>query len=159
MNIDETTIAEAVATGKPVDLPDGRALRVRIETDHDTEVGDYECYGRVAWVETDRDTGQAKSRPEGFDGRALKLHAYGGDTFWWQPPYDMGMPDDDLPRSRAQVIELVSFGFHGVIVELLDGHDAYGEPIVRDVASLWGVDDIADEYVRSVVADLVEELA
>lgn len=146
--------------GATVDLPDGRTLRVRVETDHDTTIDDFDCYGQTAWVEYDRDTGSASPRPDGFDGRARKLHAYGGDAFWWQPPFDMGMADDpETVRKNADlVVDLVSFGFKGVILEMLDGEDAYGSPIVRGVASVWGVDDTAEEYVRDLVGELATEL-
>lgn len=158
MNVSPDLLTDLDEHDATVDLPDGRILRVRIESDPDASVNDYDCYGRIAWVEHSRDTIYALPRPEGFDGRALKLSAYGGDAFWWQPPYEMGMPADDLKRSRDQIIELVSFGFHGVVLELLDGLDAYDRPIVQEVASLWGIDDTAPEYVREVVADLVLEL-
>ncbi len=47
----------------------------------------------------------------------------------------------------------------GVILEVLDGEDAYGRPIVRASASIWDVDDIGEEYVRDlVVNELAHEL-
>lgn len=144
--------------GATVELEDGRRLRVRVVADEDASVNDYDCYGRIAWVEKDRDYGRDKPRPEGFDGRAHKLSTYHGERFWWQPPWDMGMPADDLARSRGQIVELVEYGFHGIILELLDGEDAYHRPIVVDVASLWGIDDVGSEYVREIVGELVGEL-
>ncbi len=56
----------------------------------------------------------------------------------------------------------MEYGFSVLLLELLSGEDAYGRPIVMDVASLGGIepfpsgDDLA-EIVRDLADDLTTE--
>ena len=140
--------------GETVELADGRALRLKVEHDPDTDINDYDCYGKVAWVETDRNTGYT-IRPEGFNGRARKVWAR-SDAFWWQPPADVS--DEDLSSMAHHVAELVEYGFRVYVVELLgreEDTDAVGHRPVLDVHAIGGVDTEDPSYV----AQLVEEMA
>lgn len=146
------------------DLADGRKVRIRVEVDQDTSVSDFDCYGKVEWIGRnlyDYD-GRRKGRPDGFDGNAEKLWTYesGAESFWWQPPKDgPKRTDPEFAAFKQLVRELVTWGFKGVVVEVLDGEDAYHRPIVRDVASLWGIDSLDDtdllaEYVSDLLIDV-----
>lgn len=143
--------------GAVLELGEGRALRVRIEPDPDYSINDYDSDGKVAVVTRDRDRCCDAPRPAGFNGRARKLWTYDGYRFWWQPYEEL--TDAQIVADVERIRELMTFGFHGVILELCDGVDHYGRPIVRDAASLWGIDSTDPAYVRDVVADLVTELS
>jgi hypothetical protein len=96
-------------------------------------------------------------RPDDFDGNAEKLWL-SSDFVWWQPPPDVPRTSEHFAAFRSQVRSLAEYGYCGVIVELLDGEDAYHRPIVREVASLWGIDSLDNGYLREVVGDLLSEL-
>lgn len=146
------TMLYSLSDGESMELPDGKVIRCRIEVDQDTQINDFDCYGRVEWVGRDRES----ARPAGFNGAACKLWAR--DAFWWQPPSDLKPGDDAYASLRAMLPELVEYGFIGVVVELCEGHDRYGKPIVIDFESLWGIDDSDDSNVREVSRELIREI-
>lgn len=166
--LDELADAEYGADAS-VTLDDGRSLRARVvpdDCDAFAEINGSEAWGRVAWVQTDRCTGHDRPRPDGFDGDAMKLQTMRGDRFWWQPLLDVwGTPREqwtaEVRRQEADKIEeLVTFGFKVVILELCDAdRDAYGRAIVREVATLCGIDSLENGYLRTVLAELMDELA
>lgn len=164
--------------GDTVGLADGRTLRLSILVDQDSQVTDFgpEAYGSFAWPDEyrDRNTGQPR-RPDGFDGNAEKLNTISG-PIWWQPS-----PDSPLQRGtqewsdfRTFLGDLISFGFKGVRLEILEGEDAYGRAIVRAEASLWGIDTldthaytdaegvhhpfVRNGYLTEIVRELAAEL-
>lgn len=151
-------LAEAVYGSDATVEADGQTYRARIVPDADHSIfDDGDWFGRLQWVGTDRDTGRPAPRPDGFDGRARKLQSGRGDPIWWQPPADVA--DDDLGTLGRTILDLLEFGYVGVIVERLDGTDAYGQPIVSAVASLWGIGGLDDEAeVAEVIGDLLTEL-
>lgn len=171
-------LADLTEDGDTVGLADGRTLRLSILTDEHANVDDYgdECYGRFAWPDEyrDRNTGRPR-RPDGFDGNAEKIDTISG-PIWWQPPVDLVLErGSEEWRAYASFLgELVSFGFKGVRLEILDGEDVYGHPIVRAEASLWGIDTldthaytdtagvhhpfVSGGYLADVVHDLATEL-
>jgi hypothetical protein len=157
MKIDE--VIEALDYDEAtVDLEDGRKLRLRIEPDQSFDINDdSDAYGKVEWGTKD-DYGE--HRPKGFSGNAEKLGIYDhGTSLWWEPPEDMKRTDaENFRKFKATVRDLAEYGFHGVILELLQGEDAYHRPIVVKVASLWGVDDVGREYLKDVVSELAVEL-
>lgn len=141
-----------------VGLEDGRALRLLVEHDPDTDINDYDCYGKVAWVGRDRNTGLPSNRPEGFNGRARKLWTR-SDSFWWQPPSDVR--DEDLRDMAHHVSELVEYGFRCYVVELLgqeEDTDAVGHRPVLGVNALGGVDTEDPSYVQEIVGDMARDL-
>lgn len=159
--------------GDTIELGDGRTLRLRIEND-DTPVMDQwsdDCYGRVEWIDPhaiarwqDR-TGNYNGapRPAGFDGNAEKLHLSlppngSSDYYWWQPPADVPRTSEHFRTMRAAVEELLTWGYYSVGVELLDGTDAYGRPIVANAAWLGGIEPNYGSYLAEVISDLVAEL-
>lgn len=146
--------------GDTVELDDGRTLRLRIEPDLDTDpfTDNPDFYGRIGHGAIDRDTGRER-RPDGFDGAAHKLDVIDGRV-WYQPPTgDYAIAPEHYAEWLAFVSELYSYGCKIVTVELLDGEDHYGRAIVRDAASLGGIDSLDNGYVHDVVTDLVSELA
>lgn len=145
--------------GDTLELPDRRSLRLRIVPDEHTTINDFDSFGRIEWCERPVLTGHA-ARPDGFDGNAEKLWAeQNGGQFWWQPPADVPRTSEHFGALRRIVIDVVTYGYAVYMLELLEGTDAYGAPIVRDVASLWGIEPFADaEYVHTIVCDLAHEL-
>jgi len=145
------------------DLDDGRTLRLRIQPDEDFDPFlETDHYGDIVHVEDrslrNRETGRYE-RPARFDGNAEKLDASRSDQVWWQPPADgpkRGTPE--FAAFRTFVEELLQRGCYVVTVEVLCGEDAYGHPIVVDVASLGGIDSFADGYLATIVTDLISDL-
>ena len=140
-------------------LPDGRTLRLSFgpdDIDPFAEYGD-ECYGKVEWINT-RAYGRPE-RPSGFDGAARKLWTQ-SDCYWWQPPSEvvkMGKESTDL--LAEQVRDLLAFGMKIIVLELCEGEDHYGRPIVINNASLGGVEPFPEKsYMQSIVSDMLNEL-
>jgi len=160
--IDHDAIVEALADHNDTyELPDGSALRLRIDHDEFYDpFADTDSYGRIRGAEEyalrNRDTGRYE-RPRDMNGNAEKLSVgRSADGWWWQPPADgpkRGTPE--FAKLRALVCDLLEFGCSVVAVEMLRGEDAYGQPIVVQVAAIGGVDSIADGYLAEVVSDLL----
>ena len=73
-------------------------------------------------------------------------------------PYE-GLTEKQIRSEASRIRDLVMFGFVGIIVELLEGTDAYGRPIVIGTESLWGIKwDVDDEYKAEVISGLCMEL-
>lgn len=141
--------------GDTLDLAGGRMIRLRIEPDHDTSVNDFDCYGRVEW----RDSWSRQTlRPITFDGNAEIIDRDGIAALWWQPPADVKRSDPGFRQLRSSVIDLVTYGFRSVGLELCEGTDHYGRPIVTDSTWIGGVDDVSADYLPHLLADLVTEL-
>jgi hypothetical protein len=150
------------------ELPDGRTLRLRLEATDETamdQINGCDAYGRVAWPVWYRypeTHGAPDHRPDDFNGAARKLHPNGWhmtDPVWWQPcPTTVAAGPEALEREAEEMTRLLGDGFHCVVLELLDGTDAYGHPIVVDVESLSGVDRATDDYLAEIVDELRTEL-
>lgn len=170
MNALERDLSALNDDGATLELDDGRTLRLRIETDQDWSIDDSDCYGRIGWGETNE--GGNPVRPAGFDGGAEKIDTLGGPV-WWQPPTDLMIQRGTAEWSayRSFLGDLISFGFKSVGLELLEGEDHYGRPIVVGAAWLGGIDTldqpwaVRDErgepqYVQNgYLAEIVSELA
>ena len=142
-------------------LPDGRVLRLRFEPDPNHSVNDDESDGRIEWT---RRNDYGAVRPSTMDGSARVIDTDYPYSLWWQPPGkeiigDTPWDDDTMRREAARVADLVRYGFQGVILELCQGADAYGLPVVVGVASLWGIEwDISTDDLAEVVAELAAEV-
>jgi hypothetical protein len=56
-------------------------------------------------------------------------------------------------------VDVITYGFATYTVELCRGADAYGQPVVMDVASLGGVEPFADRAdMVETVGDLVRDV-
>lgn len=146
--------------GDTIDLEDGRKLRLRIEPDMDAQINDFDSYGKIEWGTKDQNSGH-EQRPKGFNGNAEKLSIYsGGVSLWWQPPEGMTAKrgTEAWRQERSAIRDLAEYGFKGVILEVLDGEDAYHRPIVTKTASLWGIDSFDHGYLTEVLGDLATEL-
>lgn len=136
----------------------GKVYRCSVGPDEYASVmDDGDWYGALAPI-TDRWYHFPPTRPDGFDGRARKIHTRDGD-YWWQPPADV--TDEHLSAMRENLTELLEWGYSTVALELLDGTDAYGSPIVVQVASLGAVDLTGNEpadVLGDVLGDLLAEL-
>ena len=69
-----------------------------------------------------------------------------------------GRGTPEFAEFRRLVLDLLEYGYKGVTLELCDGTDAYGRPVVRDVASLWGIDSLDNGYLAEVISELAGEL-
>jgi hypothetical protein len=147
-------IAELTSDGDTFELPDGRTLRLTFEPDYDTSLEDFEdCYGRVG--EPKRSYTGEDQRPESFDGNAEKI-SYSQGRIWWQPPTDVKRDDPAFSDLRQSVCDALDYGFHAVVVELLDGEDCYGRPIVRGSAALGGIEPLGQPDT-DLLSDMIEE--
>lgn len=149
-------LSDLTDDGDLMELPDGRTLRLRVEVDMDYDpFVDMDYYGKIASLDR-----YGRQRPEGFTGNAEKLSIF-NDVIWWEPPTgpDFGVKRSDpgFKEFRSLVQDLASFGGKVVTVEVLDGKDAYGRPIVVGVASLGGIDSLENGYLAEVVKELVDE--
>lgn len=151
-------LTDLYSDGDIHDLGDGHFLRLRIEPDLDTTLDDYaDCYGRIGWGMKNPATGR-EYRPEGFDGNAERLSIM-HDVIWWQPPADVPRDSETFNQIRDLVRDIASFGFSRIVLEYGHGADAYGRLIVRDYASMGGVEPLVDrEHVASILGDLVADL-
>lgn len=136
---------------------DGRTYRLVVTPDEGASINDYDCYGRFDYgIKSD---GWSLRAPEDFDQERSELLSILNDVGFWEPP--AGFEDWPEPAQRAlrhQVRDLVSFGFHVVTVERIDGTDAYGRPIVVDFDSVCGVDTTEPGELAYTAADLVDNL-
>lgn len=146
--------------GDTFDLEGGRTLRLRQVPDDMNPFEEFDTYGKIAPVAGRRNDYGHHERPEEFDGGAEKLWPpQNGEPVWWQPPADVKRTDPSFDALRTIVKDLVAFGTHGLVVELLDGEDAYHQPIVRRTASLWGLEPFMEaDYKRTVIGELVDEV-
>lgn len=163
MELDSDTLADLTQDGDTVELDDGRTLRLRLTADDMTAADDGDWYGAIApvrWAHRyDADYHQQPERPNGFTGNAEKLHYGRGEVVWWEPPSDVKRGTDGFTTLRATLRDVLEYGYVVVSLELCRGTDAYGRPVVVDVASIGGVEAMArDDYMREIVSELAAEL-
>jgi hypothetical protein len=145
---------ELVSKGTTV-LADGRRLQFSDEHDDDTTIDDdSDLYGRVRYVERDRFSTFPATRPDGFNGAAVKMRDYSGACYWWQPP--TGVTAEVLATVRSEVEQIMDFGFSRLRVEVCEGTDAYGAPIVVGYACCSGVEPLAS---HDVLVDIARDIA
>ena len=149
-------LIDSLVADDSYELPDGRMLRLIEEPDPFTDIRDYaDCYGIVEWIAPGR---RQHERPATFDGAAYKIWA-GGDTYWWQPPADLKGNPDGIRAARRAVCDLLQYGTSILRLELCEGADAYGRPIVREFAVIGGIEFSVTYGVKAdYVADLVAEI-
>lgn len=153
------------AEGDSVEVEDGLLLRLKIEPDFETSIEDFDCYGKIAPVTGSRYGGKLgivggfDDRPDGFDGGAEIISGRDG-RYWWQPPTDIPIErgSDEWRKYRQSIADLIEFGFVVVAIQVCDGTDYFGNPIVVDVENLCGVDSIDSDYVHTIVTELLHEL-
>ena len=158
-----TLVREGVHT-----LPDGRTLRLIEETDTDTSVNDFECYGRVEHVASPYDhNGLRATRPKGFDGTAEKIITSHGDIYWWQPTLELwGITpaqwhsDAALRRAnRLSVRDVLDHGFRLYTVEAYTTCPCCNGERLTDYNAVGGVEPMLDDAdVADRVSYLVEQV-
>ena len=137
---------------------DGHTIRLRFEPDHDDDINNYDCYGRVDYGIKDPHSGDNRP-PADFDPERTDRLTILNDVVWWEQPEDfVNLPAHVQSEFRWHVSHLVSFGFTVVVLERLDGTDYYGRPIVVDATALGGVDSTERENIAFIVEDLVPEV-
>ncbi len=141
--------------GDKVELDDGRVIRLRLrfEPDYDTNINDFDAYGKVEWT---RDNDYGAVRPKTFTGRARLMQRDRWQSQWWEPYEEM--TDADIRAEMPRMRELIEYGFKVLCLELCDGHDAYGNLIVQSVEYLGGVefDDVPKEYIDDMYDELMD---
>jgi hypothetical protein len=160
-----TTVYDELARLEPGDLLDignGRSIRYLVDYDEATDINDFDCYGRTAWVMPHPwGTHKHAERPDGFDGSA-RILTVNGDPMWWQPPDGWHSLTVEVQRDVLRgLYDILEFGFQVVTVEMCEGRDAYGRPIVVEAQALGGVEPWTYQDRRSLVdtlAHLVAEL-
>lgn len=142
--------------GDTLDLGDGRTLRLVIEVDEDTTLNDYDSDGKVQWTRSNVYSGHS-TRPDGFTGRARIIIRDGNNSLWWEPYFEL--TEEQIKAEQPRIVDLVTYGWKVITLEILQGEDFYGKPIVVNAATLGGVDLSGDDnYLASVVSDLASEL-
>ena len=154
--------------GSPATIEIGNGYTARLSLDFDDvcTINDFDCYGKVFHVARNTWNGSHADRPEGCDGMA-EIITYGrGDAVWWQPP---SFDKEDRRRwyedheyrtmLRRQVTDILAFGFHILRLEICQGTDAYGRPIVVDYSVIGGIEPFCDaETLASYVRDLAYDI-
>lgn len=151
--------ATELVDGGIATLPDGRTLRLVISDDDDYTIhDDGDWYGQIVHVSKCRQDhihGYYR-RPDSFDGAARKMYV-DRTIYWWQPPSDV-KDQAEIVRLRDSVRDTLTYGFQCVTVQLCDGRDYYGQPIVADATSIGGVEwhKMDDTDKRDIVADVMD---
>lgn len=151
------SIEDLTEDGDEFELPDGRNLRLKIKPDECSSLkDDGDWYGEISdWYRYAY--GESRTdRPSHFDGRARKLHTR--DMWcWWQPPKDV--TDESLSKMAETMQEIAEYGYQLYVLELLEGEDAYGQPIAIEFQALGGIEPFAKaEYVRDFVSEMINEM-
>lgn len=137
---------------KKLELGDGRILQFRM-TPSDLSINEWECYGTVEHIRHGN-----TARPKHFDGMAEKIWGY-NEQYWWQPPADLRSnwhSYEHKNKFRETVRNILSFGFDDYWIELCQGENAYGDPIVVDYVALGGLEPLQDD---TDMADTVVEMS
>lgn len=155
-DVDALDVHTLTTDGDTLAVTDTLELRLIVEHDPDADVfDDGDHFGALAYVRTNRCTGQDEPRPDGFDGRARKINYGNNDgTVWWQPPADVTDPDD-LESIRSWLWDRLTYGYLVVGLELCDAEtDAAGQHYVHAQHWIGGV----DEFYSDLVRDLADEI-
>lgn len=136
-----------------VDISPELRLTFSDSPDEFSNLGDLpECYGRFEFLDRGHHQDQ---RPEGYDGRALKLWT-ASNPYWWQPPD--GVTGENLAALRSTVLDILSFGFVVYAVRAWKRCAHCGER-ASEVESLGGLEPcLTGEDRREILRDLVETL-
>lgn len=155
-------LSELTGDGNALDIGNGQSLRLRIESDDISPFEETDTYGRIAGLQFDRFYRHGeRPRPDGFNGNAEKLYVpNNGGTYWWQPPADgPKRGTDEFKGLRKRVLELLEYGYCAYVLELLEGENAYHEPIVRKFANLGEIEPFPTvEYRAEIVRNLWTEI-
>lgn len=150
--------ATELVDGGIATLPDGRTLRLVISDDDDYTIhDDGDWYGQIVHVSKCRQDhihGYYR-RPDSFDGAARKIYA-DHTIYWWQPPADVKDPAV-IRALRDSVRDTLIYGYQNVGVELCEGTDSYGDPIVVADWFHMGIEwhKLDDTDKANVVADVI----
>jgi len=139
-------------------LADGRILRLRVRGDEYTRLeDDGDWFGAVEWVPYAG--GLPGNRPHTMNGAAEVLDRTRYSQLWWQPPTD-AVKDATLRKSLKRSIEMImAYGYSEYVLELCEGRDAYGRPIVTNMTSRGGIEPTYDsEFIDEIVAEMMSEL-
>ena len=126
---------------------------MKIECDQDATINDYDSDGKVEWT---RMGNFGSVRPANFSGRARIIDVDYPHHLWWEPYEEL--TEEQIREETPRILDLVRYGFKGVILELCEGKDYYGKLIVVNSASLWGIDSLDNGYIHEVVFELADEL-
>lgn len=145
-----------LAQTNTLELDNGQTLRFRMSPD-DLSINDWDCYGTIEHIGRN---GRSE-RPHNFDGMAEKIWGY-NEQYWWQPPDDIRSQwhDKEIRKQfRETVKNILAFGFDCYWIELCEGSNAYGEPIVVDYAVCGGFEPLQnDEHIADSIMEIAYQL-
>lgn len=147
----EEIVSALTDDGDEYEDRDGRVWTLTMPQDECSslmdEQGDGMWCGRLEWATRSSLTGY-NVRPAGMDGRARILRpTQCRDAVWWQPPADVA--EEYLSSMAANIDDILSYGYCGIMVETDDGY----------AASLWGIEPFPDAAMaRATVEDLVMDV-
>ena len=153
-------LASALVRDGFVSFANERRIIFRTQTDHETELNDFDYLGKIAQVVRQPYSNRSKPRPDGFDGRAEIIRTPWTEV-WWQPPFDyLSLSIEVRDKVRQTAKDVIAYGFDVYIVELCEGVDAYGKPIVVKYRDVGGIEPMLSEEDKvSTVSELLNELA
>lgn len=127
---------------------DGIEYRYRVVDDQDHSVfDDGDWYGELDMSVT-HSWNTRPDRPGHFDGNS-ELLSFGrsNDRVWWQPTTEVKRGTDEFRSLRSSLLELLEYGYVGVIVET-----------DQDSESLWGIGAMDTECINDTVCELIDEI-
>lgn len=149
-------IAAELLNSERITFTDGSVLTLTVEHDPFWSIfDDGDWLGSFAAVQQTRWSGYDAPRPEGFDGRARKLHVgRSHDGVWWQPPADI-VDTDAINSMRREVLNLLEYGYSIVAVEWTNRVDGKGRPLNDIGYSLGGA---SESQIGAALEDIIGEV-
>jgi hypothetical protein len=157
----DVMVIHSLSIDEIVELPNGQSVRCISSPDEFTDINDDEFFGRLEWVRKSSNLygDNRTTRPDWCDGNAEIIDREHFSVLWWQPSSDAKRGTDEFTRLRRSLMDIVNYGYQVITLELREGTDAYGRPIVIDVESEMGVEAMADDGdIREITRNLFDEM-
>lgn len=125
-----------------VDVGNGRSVAVSCEVDEDTNLNDFDYYGKLYHTRSD-------TRPPECDGHARKMNKDRFTTTWWQPPADAKNNQDLFDILEEQVRGWVHDDWH---------YQTYGLHIRKSPCECCGAPrNEGSEYISGIESSTAED--
>lgn len=156
---------ELILGSNTVALDNGVTVTFTTDSDSDTSINDFDCYGKIHWIERRSDWAASPRRPDNFDGMAEILTTNYGDRYWFQPYCDgkeyrrLWHTDAEYRNAnRQQVMDLLNYGFQTYTVELFRTCESCQRPESLTYRTMGGIEPFAEfGDQKSVLDDLIRE--